>query len=160
MLPPSEDWQDRETVRNEPVYLTSTALQLPQRPARRFLLLALALFFVLAGANHFLNPDFYLQIMPPYLPAHLELIYLSGLLEVLGGIGVLIPRYRRAAGWLLVAVIIGVTPANIHMALHPELYPAIPLWALYLRLPLQALIIAWAWWATRAGRADAVKGER
>ena len=129
--------------------INKNLLQLPRNWVRRLTLLALAVFFVLAGINHFANPGFYLKIMPPYLPAHLELVYLSGLFEVFGGIGVLLPRYRILAGWGLIALILAVYPANIHMAVHPELFPKIPLWALYARLPLQLVLIAWAFWATR-----------
>ncbi len=124
-------------------------LQLPKRLGRRFALLALAVFFVVAGANHFLNPDFYVPMMPPYLPAHLELVYLSGVFEIFGGILVLVPRVRAMAGWGLVALLMAIFPANIHMALSPEQFPELPVFAHYLRLPFQALFIAWAYWATR-----------
>jgi uncharacterized membrane protein len=123
--------------------------QLPNKLGKRIALLALAIFFLLAGVNHFLNPDFYVAIMPPYLPAHLELVYLSGFFEVLGGIAVLFNRTRSLAGWGLVALCLAVFPANIHMAIHPELFPSVPILALFLRLPIQILLIAWAWWATR-----------
>lgn len=124
-------------------------LQLPQRRAKRLALVALAAFFIAAGANHFLNPDFYVRIMPPYLPAHLELVYLSGLFEVLGGIAVLLPALRVLAGWGLILLLVAVYPANLHMALHPELFPDISSTALYARLPLQFFFVAWAYWATR-----------
>ncbi len=124
-------------------------LQLPRRLGRRFALLALAVFFVVAGANHFLNPDFYVPMMPPYLPAHLELVYLSGVFEILGGVLVLVPRVRAAAGWGLVALLLAIFPANIHMALSPELFPDMSAFALYARLPFQAVFFAWAYWATR-----------
>ncbi len=124
-------------------------LQLPQRPAKRLALLALAVFFIAAGVNHFLNPDFYVRIMPPYLPAHLELVYLSGLFEILGGIAVLLPALRALAGWGLVLLLVAVYPANLHMALHPELFPEMSSTALYARLPLQLVFIVWVYWATR-----------
>ena len=125
-------------------------LKLPRRRAKCFALLSLVIFFVLAGANHFLNPDFYVQIMPPYLPAHLELVYLSGFFEILGGFAVLFPRLRAAAGWGLIVLLLAVFPANIHMVLHPRSFPEIPVFALYARLPVQFLLIAWAYWATHA----------
>lgn len=124
-------------------------LQLPQGRVRRIALLVLAAFFVAAGVNHFVNPGFYVRIMPPYLPAHLELVYLSGIFEVLGGIAVLWPGLRSLAGWGLVLLLLAVYPANLHMALHPELFPEMSAAALYARLPLQFVFIAWVYWATR-----------
>ena len=124
-------------------------LELPSSRVRTFALLGLAGFFVVAGANHFVNPDFYVGIMPPYLPAHLELVYLSGLFEMAGGLAVLAPGVRSAAGWGLILLLMAIFPANIHMALHPDLFPDVPRVAIYGRLPLQILFIAWAYWATR-----------
>ena len=124
-------------------------LQLPNRTLKKLALLGLAAFFVGGGVNHFVNPGFYVAIMPPYLPAHLALVYLSGLFEILGGILVLVPRVRAVAGWGLVVLLLAIFPANIHMAVSPELFPDMSPLALYVRLPLQALLIAWAYWATR-----------
>ena len=128
-------------------------LTLPRTRGRRIALLGLSGFFVLAGLNHFVNPGFYLRMMPPYLPAHRALVAVSGVAEVAGGLGVLPGATRRLAGWGLIALLLTVYPANIHMALNPEGFVAggIPLWVLYGRLPLQAVFIAWAWWATREG---------
>lgn len=109
----------------------------------------MAIFFVAAGLNHFLNPAFYLKIMPPYLPWHLFLVYLSGVSEiVLGGL-LPIPRFTRAAAWGLIALLIAVFPANIHMAVNPELFPEYSRTMLWLRLPLQLVMIAWAYWFSR-----------
>jgi uncharacterized membrane protein len=116
---------------------------------KRLALLGLSLAFIAAGANHFVSPDFYLQMMPPYLPAHRELVIISGVFEILGGLGVLVPRLRSSAGWGLVLLLLAVFPANLHMALHPEQFPDIGSVALYARLPFQVLFIAWAYWATR-----------
>ena len=124
-------------------------LQLPGRLARKVALLALSAFFVVAGTNHFVNPDFYVAIMPPYSPAHLELVYASGVFEILGGIGVLVPSVRALAGWGLVLLLVAVFPANLHMALHPELFSDLPTFALYARIPFQVFFVAWAYWATR-----------
>jgi uncharacterized membrane protein len=124
-------------------------LQLPRKLPRRLGLITLSLFFILAGINHFAATDFYLRLMPDYLPAHLELVYISGVFEILGGVGVLVPSVRSMAGWGLVALLIAVYPANIHMALHPELFPEFSRSALYGRLPLQFVLIAWAYWASR-----------
>ncbi len=124
-------------------------LQLPERRSKRFALLGLAVFFVMAGANHFLNPDFYVAMMPPYLPAHLVLVYVSGVLEIVGGVAVLAPGLRTSAGWGLIALLVAVFPANLHMALNPESFPDMSGLALYSRLPVQALLIVWVYWATR-----------
>jgi uncharacterized membrane protein len=125
------------------------SLELPRSRVRSAALLLLAIFFVFAGVNHFANPDFYVAIMPPYLPAHLELVYLSGVFEVIGGLAALAPATRALAGWGLVLLLMAVYPANIHMAMHPEQFPDVPVWGLYARLPLQIVFVAWAWWATR-----------
>ena len=109
----------------------------------------LCVFFVAAGLNHFINPSPYLKIMPPYLPWHLFLVYLSGFFEVALGLLLLAPAFSRAAAWGLIALLIAVFPANIQMATNPELYPDISPLALWLRLPLQAVFIAWAFWYTR-----------
>lgn len=109
----------------------------------------LALLFVAGGVNHFVNPKFYLSMMPDYLPAHALLVQLSGVFEVLGGIGLLVPATRTYAGYGLLALLVAVFPANLNMALHPDKFPGVPLWGLYLRLPLQAVLMAWVYWATR-----------
>ena len=124
-------------------------LRLPARRTRRLGLLALALLFVAAGFNHFVNPGFYVSIMPAYLPLHLELVYSSGVLEILGGCAVLIPRIRSLAGWMLIALLVAVFPANLNMALSPDQFPGLSAFALYARLPAQGLLIAWAYWTTR-----------
>jgi uncharacterized membrane protein len=101
----------------------------------------LGAFFLLAGALHFLRPRIYEAIMPDWLPAHRELVYASGVAEMAGGALLLPDRTARAGGWLLIVTLIGVFPANVHMALHPERYASIPEAALWARLPLQALLI-------------------
>ena len=106
--------------------------------------------FVLAGINHFVKPDFYVQMMPPYLPWHLPLVYLSGIAEVVLGGMLLVPRWSRVAAWGLVALLVAVFPANLHMALNPELFASVAsATMLWVRLPLQAVLILWAWWYTR-----------
>jgi len=111
----------------------------------------LAIFMVGAGAMHFVKPDFYVRIMPPYLPWHLGLVYLSGLCEMTLGMLLLVPRYSRIAAWGIVALLIAVFPANIHVFLRQELLPAPP-WLHFLRLPLQGVFLLWAFWHTRPGR--------
>ncbi len=109
----------------------------------------LGIFLIGAGILHFVTPSFYLSIMPPYLPWHRELVFLSGVCEVILGILVLIPRFTVVAAWGIIALLIAVFPANIHMTLHPDLYPNVSPILLWLRLPLQGLFIAWAYWFTR-----------
>lgn len=120
------------------------------------------LFFMAAGANHFVNTPFYVSIMPPYFPWPVALVYISGVAEIgLGGL-LLFEGWSRLAAWGLIALLIAVFPANVHMALHPELYQwASPL-GLWLRLSLQGLLIAWAYWYTRphSVRAAAERGSR
>ena len=119
------------------------------RKLKTILKYLLCVFFVAAGLNHFINPAFYLKIMPPYLPWHLFLVYLSGFFEVALGALLLAPAVTRTAAWGLIALLVAVFPANIHMATNPQLYPDISPLALWLRLPLQAVFIAWAFWYTR-----------
>jgi uncharacterized membrane protein len=107
------------------------------------------LLFIAAGVNHFVDTPFYMSIMPPYLPWHYTLVIVSGVAEIILGIGLLIPKFNRPAAWGIIALLIAVFPANIHMATHPELYPTIPTIALWIRLPLQVLLILWAYWYTR-----------
>ncbi len=102
-----------------------------------------------AGAMHFVNPEFYLKIMPSYLPWHRELVSLSGLLEISLGVSLCILRISRQAAWGIIALLIAVFPANIHVFLHQEILPA-PYWLHLLRLPLQFLFILWAWSHTKA----------
>lgn len=106
-------------------------------------------FWIAAGANHFFNTPFYMSIMPPYVPWHLALVYVSGLAEIGLGVLLLFQRWSVLAGWGLIALLIAVFPANVHMAVHSNLYPWISPLSLWLRLPLQGVLIAWAYWYTR-----------
>jgi uncharacterized membrane protein len=103
--------------------------------------------FIFAGIMHFVIPRAYESIVPDYLPARRALVYASGVAEIAGGAGVLHPRTRRLASWWSIGTLIAVFPANVHMALHPDRYRMIPGGrpSLIARLPLQALVIAWAW---------------
>jgi uncharacterized membrane protein len=123
--------------------------ELPKSLPKRIALIAAAVFFFVAGVSHFTNAEFFLAIVPPYLPAPLALVTISGIFEILGGLGVMLPATRRAAGWGLIALLLAVYPANIHMALHPEQFEEMSRGALLARLPLQFVFIAWVWWATR-----------
>lgn len=106
-----------------------------------------ALFFVVAGLNHFRQPEIYLGMMPPFLPWPEVLNYISGVVEVLGGLGLLSASTRRLAAWGLLALLVAVFPANIYVALEGRM-PGLdvsPL-TLWLRLPFQFLFMAWVWW--------------
>lgn len=103
--------------------------------------------FVFAGLAHFAKPETYAAIIPSYLPAPLALVFVSGFFEVLGGIAVLLPRLRIAAGWGLITLLVAVFPANVHMAMQQDQSSHVPAWLLIARLPLQAILIAWVHWA-------------
>lgn len=105
--------------------------------------------FTLAGLNHFLDTAFYVSIMPPYLPWPVELVYASGAAEVLIGVSLFFRRIERLAAWGAIALIVAVTPVHVHMVMHPALYPQFSEALLWARLPLQVLLIAWAYWFTR-----------
>lgn len=108
------------------------------------------MFFVLAGANHFAHPALYVRIVPPSFPDPALLVAVSGVCEIAGGMGLLVRRLRVAAGWGLVALLIAVFPANLHMARHPAASGiSIPEWMLLLRLPLQGVLIVWVWFVSR-----------
>jgi len=138
------------------------------RHLRSILRVLLALAMVGVGILHFVDPEPFVRIVPPYLPAPLLLVYVSGVFEILGGAGLLPKRTRRAAGCGLIALYIAVFPANLHMALNDIPFgdaPADPV-LLWGRLPLQLVFIVWAWWVSRPerseieGRADASKAGR
>jgi uncharacterized membrane protein len=114
---------------------------------------ALGVAFVGAGVNHFVMPRAYERIVPPSMKDRAQsLVAVSGVAEIAGGIGVLLPWTRRPAGLGLIALLAAVFPANLYMASTPEDFRKIPRWALYARLPLQPLMMWWAWSATRKSR--------
>jgi len=112
----------------------------------------LAVFFVFGGVNHFRDPAFYLTMMPPYLPWHSPLVYISGIFEILLGLMLMIPKLTRIAAWGLILLLIAIFPANIYMAQHAELFPWTNQTALLIRLPIQLVLILWAYWFTRPER--------
>jgi uncharacterized membrane protein len=109
--------------------------------------------YVVAGTAHFVLTRTYEGIMPDYLPAHRALVLVSGAAEIAGGVGVLVPQTRRAAAWGIVVLLVCVMPANVWMVQHPERWPGIPVWAMWVRLPLQGVLI---WWALRYTRKTTV----
>jgi uncharacterized membrane protein len=123
------------------------------RRARTISRWLLTVFMVGAGVNHFLSPGPYVGMMPEALPAPWMLVYVSGVAEILGGLGLILPETRRLAAWGLIALFIAVFPANLNMALHhlPLGTREVPSWALWARLPLQGVLI---WWAASFARRD------
>lgn len=125
-----------------------------QSRTRLFFCWLAAAFYMGAGFLHFVHPAPYLKIMPPYIPWHLAMVYVSGAAEMAGGAGLLIPKLRRAAAWGLVALLIAVFPANVYMATdHIQMtVRPLPEWTAWARLPLQGLLIWWVLWCTGSKR--------
>ncbi|NTS41637.1 DoxX family protein [Flavisolibacter sp. BT320] len=116
---------------------------------RTLFIYLMAAAYIAAGINHFVHPQTYMAIMPPWLPAHLALVFISGVIEVLLGI-LLVPKItRRMAAWGIILLLLAVFPANVHMLLnfYNEKHPLI--WLAVLRLPLQFLLIWWAYQYTK-----------
>ncbi|MFT4049480.1 MAG: hypothetical protein QM648_06525 [Solirubrobacterales bacterium] len=114
--------------------------------------IATAITFITTGTLHFVAEKFFTAIVPKSLPNPKALVYISGVAELAGAVGVLIPKTRNLAGKGLIALLIAVFPANINMALNPERFKQFPAWALWARLPLQFGIIAQVWAATQRGK--------
>lgn len=112
-------------------------------------LIIMALFYIVAGANHFKNPKLYLRIIPPTLPYPTVLNWLAGAAEIILGILLLIPATSRQAAWGVILLLIAVFPANIYHLIEKGAGMKIPIWALWVRLPLQGLLIFWAFIYTR-----------
>jgi uncharacterized membrane protein len=123
---------------------------LKDRRGGRFSLWGLAVFWIASGVNHFVMPRPYEQIIPPSRRAEAKrLVLISGVAEIAGGIGVLLPATRKLSGLSLIALLAAIFPANLYMAREPENFPKVPRWALIARLPLQPAAMIWAWRATR-----------
>ncbi len=114
---------------------------------KKLMLILAALLYIGAGILHFRATEFYLKIMPPYIPWHLAMVYISGAAEIAGGVGLLIPALRRSAAWGLIALLVAVFPANVYMVANNP--TSAILWA---RLPVQALLIWWVYWFTKPDR--------
>jgi uncharacterized membrane protein len=134
------------------IVMASTAVQTKNRTTKEKLRIILAICIIVVGIMHFVVSDSFVKIVPDYLPSHLALVYISGFFEILGGIGILVPPVSQAAAWGLLILFIAVFPANINMAVNAIDLPHIPDSSLlrWGRLPLQAVLIAWAWWYTRS----------
>ena len=115
-------------------------------------LVLIAAIFIGAGTLHLLRPSTFVGMVPPWLPMPMLLVVVSGVCELLGGVGVLVPATRVAAGWGLIALLVAVFPANVFMALRNAQPPrrTVDKWVLWVRLPLQAIFVAWVWWTAAA----------
>ena len=109
----------------------------------------MALFYFAAGLNHFIRPGFYLKIMPPWMPLHKELVLISGIAEVLFALLLLFPVTRRFGAWGIIALLVAVFPANIQMLINYYQQNNPMLWIAVLRLPLQLVLIWWAYGFTK-----------
>jgi uncharacterized membrane protein len=116
---------------------------------KSFFLYLMAIAYLLAGLNHFRNPKMYMKIMPPYLPWHTELVLISGVLEILFGALLLFPATRVIGAWCIILLLIAIFPANIQMAISFYQKKSPYLWMAIARLPLQPLLIWWAWLYTK-----------
>ena len=105
----------------------------------------LGILFVGAGILHFVKTGAYVAIVPPILPDPRLLVQISGVAEILGGIGLLVPQTRQASAWGIIALLVAVLPANINMAMDRAHFASIPAWVLWARVPLQLPLIWWAW---------------
>ena len=128
--------------------MNGAALAAPQRITGSIALIGVI--FVIAGVLHLLRPRFYVAMMPPWLPAAATLVLVSGVFEILGGLGVLVPATRVAAGWGLIALLFAVFPANVQMLLNARAAhaSATTMAVLVARLPLQALLVYWVFRST------------
>jgi len=107
-------------------------------------LMTQALFYVAAGLNHFWHTAMYVAIMPPHYVHPVGLVQISGIAEVLGGVGLLVPWARRVSAWGIVVMLVVYFDVHIYMALHTDRFTGIPAWVIDARLPLQLVLIAWA----------------
>ncbi len=127
---------------------------------KRVALVLVFLWFTIGGVAHFALTDAEMRIVPPFIPWPRAAVLVSGVFELLGAIGILIPFSRRAAGVGLILLTIAVTPANVYMLEHAQAF-SVPRWALILRLPFQAALLAmifWSTWETKARRSSASTG--
>ena len=117
-------------------------------------LIVVFLWFFVGGIAHFVATETEMKIVPPYIPWPRAAVLISGVFELLGAVGLLWRPTRRAAGMGLFLLTIAVTPCHVYMLQRPDLFAAIPLWALWLRLPIQVALLALIAWSTKPGRRD------
>ena len=124
------------------------------KKAKTFLRWCIAAFFISVGVHHFIDPAPYLAIVPPYLTQPLLLVHISGLFEVLGGAGLCLATTRKVAAWGLIALLVAVYPANIHMLVNEVYLPDMPRekWLLWIRMPLQFVLAAAVLWTGEVWR--------
>ena len=115
---------------------------------RTILRVVLAAFMIGAGVMHFVSPRGFVKMMPRWLPLHRAAVAVSGVVEVACGVGLLVPMTREWASFVLIALYVAILPANVNMAIHkiPLGKKVMPTWMLWARLPLQFVLMAWAWW--------------
>lgn len=113
--------------------------------------------FFFGGIGHFVATKFFVSIVPPYIPNPQMMVYVSGVFELLGAFGILLSVTRRLAGLGLFVLTLCVTPANVHMWLHPDLFPDLPAWTYSVRLVIQVLFLACIWWSTQMKSAESGK---
>lgn len=135
----------------------STATDDGPNGRKRPLRYVMGLLYIGAGVLHFVAPKVYARVVPPRLPKPVALVYLSGIAEIVLGSGVLIQRTRRRSAWGIIALLVAVFPANVHMATSdvatdamPDRIEGVARAALWIRLPLQGVLMLWAWWYTRS----------
>ena len=135
-----------------------TSINTTSERGRELLRVVFSMSLIIIGMAHFLRAEQFARIVPPIFPTYPS-VYISGVFEILGGIGLLIPSVSVAAAWGLIALFIAVFPANIYMAVHNVKLDGVPQSQLLYwgRLPLQAVLIAWAWWYTKHPKQAEVK---
>jgi uncharacterized membrane protein len=116
---------------------------------KMFFLYLMIVLFVMAGINHFLHPKMYLKIVPSWIPAHEPIVFVTGILEIIFALFLIWPSTRITGAWLLIGLLIAIFPANIQMAMDYHRQADPHLWIVVMRLPLQILLIWWAWIYTR-----------
>jgi uncharacterized membrane protein len=136
------------------LYLQNIATKRQVSKRRLVALSFVFLWFFVGGIMHFAATDIEARIVPPYISRPVTVVLVSGVFELVGAIGILLPRTRKAAGIGLFLLTLAVTPANVYMLQHAELFP-VPVWALWLRLPVQVgllWLIGWSTWVAQRRR--------